>query len=82
MYTVYIIYSESLDKFYIGYTEDVAHRLGQHNSGISEFTSRATDWVLRYSERYDTRELAMKREKEIKNKKSRKYIEWLISSAG
>jgi len=82
MYTVYVIYSESLDKFYTGYTEDIARRLTQHNGGISEFTSRATDWELKYSERHDTRELAMKREKEIKNKKSRKYIEWLISSAG
>ena len=78
-YTVYIIYSPKLDKYYIGYSEDVVLRLEQHNSGISTFTAKASDWQLKYSEVYPTRETAMKREKEIKNKKSRKYIEWLVS---
>jgi putative endonuclease len=42
----------------------------------------ATDWVLKYSEVYQTRSEAVKRETEIKKKKSRKYIEMIISSAG
>ncbi|MBL7690322.1 MAG: GIY-YIG nuclease family protein [Flavipsychrobacter sp.] len=79
-YTVYIIYSLTLDKYYIGYSEDVSVRLEQHNSGISTFTSKASDWQLKYSEVFPTREAAMNREKEIKNKKSRKYIEWLVDS--
>ena len=77
-YTVYIIYSPILDKYYIGYSEDVVLRLEQHNSGISTFTAKASDWQLKYSEVYPTRETAMKREKEIKNKKSRKYLEWFV----
>jgi putative endonuclease len=32
-----------------------------------------------YTEKFETREQAHKRELEIKRKKSRKYIEWLIS---
>ena len=78
---VYIIYSQSIDKFYIGYTIDIGKRLIDHNSGISTFTSKVKDWKLKYSEKYETRESAMKREREIKNKKSRKYMEWLISSS-
>lgn len=81
-YSVYIIYSLKLDKYYIGYSEDVSVRLEQHNSGISTFTAKANDWTLKYLEILPTREAAMKREKEIKNKKSRKNVEWLISSAG
>ena len=81
-YSVYIIYSAKLDKYYIGYTEDITVRLSQHNEGISTFTSKATDWGLKYSEPFETRELAMMREKEIKSKKSRKYIEWLINKSG
>jgi putative endonuclease len=77
---VYIIYSQSIDKFYIGYTTDIEKRLIDHNSGISAFTSKTKDWKLKYSEKYETMELAMKREREIKSKKSRKYIEWLINS--
>ncbi len=79
-YSVYIIYSPSLDKYYIGYSEDIAIRLAEHNSGISTYTSKARDWVRKYSEPFDSRINAMKRESEIKKKKSRKYIEWLISS--
>ncbi len=79
---VYIIYSSQLDKYYVGYTADLSKRINEHNSGISNFTDKASDWVLKYYESQESRLSAMKREKEIKLKKSRKYIEWLISSAG
>jgi putative endonuclease len=81
-FLVYIIYSSQLDKYYVGYTEDITLRLTQHNKGISTFTSKASDWVLRYTEGYENRQTAHQRELEIKKKKSRKYIEWLISSVG
>jgi putative endonuclease len=81
-YSVYIIYSVKLDKYYVGYTENISLRLVQHNEGLSTFTSKAADWILKYSENFDSREDAHKRELEIKHKKSRKYIEWLISSVG
>ena len=81
-YFVYIIYSLKLDKFYVGYTENISVRLNQHNEGISSFTSKARDWDLKYTEAFSSREEAHKREMEIKRKKSRKYIEWLISPFG
>ncbi len=81
-YSVYIIYSAILDKYYVGYSEDILQRLEQHNSGISDFTAKANDWLLKYSVPFASRTDAMKREAEIKKKKSRKYIEWLISSSG
>ena len=81
-YSVYIIFSAKLDRYYVGYTEDIEVRLQQHNQGISDYTSVAQDWVLLYSEKFDIRQCAKSREMEIKRKKSRKYIEWLISSAG
>ena len=80
LFFVYIIYSSSLDKYYIGYTTDLTKRLNEHNTGVSVYTSKASDWVLKYQDSFPERELAMKREKEIKSKKSRKYIDWLISS--
>ncbi len=80
MFYVYIIYSDSADKYYVGYTTDLEKRLIEHNSGISKFTSRCSDWEIKYTESFTDRESAIQREKEIKNKKSRKYIEWLISS--
>ena len=78
---VYIIYSTSLNKFYVGYTENIIARLNQHNTGISTFTAKAKDWVVKYSEQYSSRNEAHNRELQIKRKKSRKYIEWLIDNA-
>ncbi len=77
---VYIIYSHTLDKFYIGYTVDVGKRLNEHNAGISTFTSKAEDWVTKWTKAFETREEAMAEERRIKKKKSRRYIEWLISN--
>ena len=79
-FVVYILFSLKLDKFYTGYTTDIAKRIVEHNSGISDFTSKATDWKVVYIENFSTREEAMKRERAIKGKKSRKYIEWLVSN--
>lgn len=79
MFFIYIIYSKEADKYYVGQTENIEDRLISHRSGISKYTSMADDWVLLYSESFQTRNDAIRREIEIKKKKSRKYIEWLIS---
>ena len=83
MYQVYILYSQIKNRFYVGFTSDgLSERLRRHNSNHAGFTGKTGDWKLTYSETHDTKEAAMKREKEIKMWKSRKMIEKLISSAG
>ena len=79
-YHMYIIYSSSLDQFYIGHTHDLQNRLFRHNNSGSKATKKTNDWILKYTESFETKSLAALRELQIKNKKSRKYIEWLISS--
>jgi putative endonuclease len=64
--------------YYVGESDNVESRLKSHLSGISKFTARADDWKVVYTEQFLIRTEAIKREREIKNKKSRKYIEWLI----
>ncbi|MFH0733185.1 MAG: GIY-YIG nuclease family protein, partial [bacterium] len=64
--------------YYIGSTENIEDRLIRHNRGSSKFTSKAKDWILVYTEKYDTKSEAIKREYEIKRQKSRKYIERLM----
>ena len=79
---VYILYSLTFDKFYIGSTSDtVEKRLHKHNSNHSGFTGRSTDWKLMYKEEYSDKMMALKREKQIKAWKSRKRIEALVISA-
>jgi len=81
VYYVYIIYSSIRDKFYIGQTDNIETRIESHNSGNSPYTSSASDWRLVYHEKYGSRIESRKRENEIKSKKSRKYIEWLVSAS-
>ncbi len=78
VYKVYIIYSQNLNRYYIGYTVDIVKRLEEHNAGISAYTSKATDWILKWQKEFESRELAMEEELRIKAKKSRKYLEFLI----
>ena len=78
----YILYSTKLDKYYIGSTPDIERRLMDHNRGKEKFTKTGLPWVLRYNEIFDTLAEARRRELEIKNQKSRKYIERLICSGG
>ncbi len=79
---VYILYSSGLDQYYVGHSKDLEDRIFRHTNSGSKSTKKANDWVIRYTEKFESRQEAMHREREIKNKKSKRYIEWLISSVG
>ena len=82
MYSVYILYSDSSDKYYIGHTENIDKRLHQHNNPIeySKYTSKHLPWTLVVNiPKYATRAEAMKVEKFIKKQKSKKFIQDIIS---
>ena len=79
---LYVIYSPSIDQYYVGHSENIEDRLFRHNNSGSKATKKVKDWKLVYAERFGSKAEAVKRELEIKKKKSRKYIEWLISSDG
>ena len=62
----YILYSSTLDKYYIGSTSVVLEeRLRRHLSSYKGFTSKVKDWKIVYSEHYDDIKEAMKREKQV-----------------
>ena len=71
-----------LDKYYTGSTYDINRRLEDHKRGKNKYTKIASDWELKHIEKFETRSMAYKRELQIKNKKSKVYIENLISSIG
>ena len=74
MHFCYIIHSKNLDKFYVGETSDFEQRIKFHNSGFSEFTSKANDWQIYLLISCKNREIARKLEKHIKSMKSKNYI--------
>jgi putative endonuclease len=80
MWTVYILYSATLDRYYVGVSKDLMERLRKHNTKHKGFTGGIGDWRIVYSEQYSTKADASQREHQIKNWKSRKMIEKLVGS--
>jgi putative endonuclease len=78
MFVTYIIQSQKSERYYIGHTQDIIIRLIYHNSGKVKATKNKGPWVLVYTEMYETKLEANRRELEIKSKKSRNYIVSLI----
>ena len=81
MFTVYVLHSQSLNRYYVGFTNDLVRRLTEHNRKKGKYTDSGIPWELVYHEIYSTKAEAMSRENFIKRKKSRTFIESLISSS-
>ena len=81
MWYFYILYSEKIDRFYYGFTDDLQWRLERHNAGWGRFTRRGIPWKLVYYESFQTKTEAIHREKEIKRMKNRRYIQELIQKS-
>ena len=79
-YFVYILYSNTRDRYYIGSCENIENRLLRHNQGATKSTKSGRPWILKYYEEYATKTEALKRELYIKRMKSRKYIQNLIDN--
>jgi putative endonuclease len=79
MFTLYILYSASLDRYYIGYTNSMERRLNEHNRKKGKYTDIGIPWVVVYTEQYLTKMEAMNREKDIKSRKSKSFIIELIN---
>ena len=78
VYYVYILKSESTDRYYIGSTGDIEKRLKEHNAGKTRSIKAFRPYRLIYKEELPTNREARQREYFIKSQKSRKFIESLI----
>jgi len=80
MYYIYILFSETADKFYIGYTQSPKERLLKHNQQekFNTFTRKFRPWrIAALFEVSDDKTLAMQIERFIKKQKSRKFTQML-----
>ena len=81
MIACYILFSEILNKYYIGFTqESVISRLEKHNNSVYDkaFTTITNDWIVYLVIACEDISQAIKIEKHIKKMKSRTYIENLL----
>ena len=78
-YFVYILQSRKDNKYYIGSSSDVKLRLAYHNAGKQRSTKYRIPFVLVYSEEFENKSEALKREKQIKSYKGGEAFKKLLS---
>ena len=79
MYFVYVLFSEKLNKRYIGSSQDAEKRLREHNLGKSKFTKSGIPWKLIYKESFPTNLEARKRELFLKSGVGRKFLDQILT---
>jgi putative endonuclease len=78
MYYVYVIRSLSRNYIYVGMTNNLKRRIGQHNKGENKTTKPYAPFDLILTEEYITREEARKKEKYYKSGIGKEYLKTLL----
>lgn len=79
MHTVYIIYSLSADRYFVGQSKNLPITLWQHNAKTHPATADGKPWEVKFTRSFDTRNEALSLEMKLRNK-DRAHIEELIST--
>ena len=74
MYFTYILYSQKINKYYTGQTNDLNRRIHEHNLGKTCFMKRGMPWQLVYSQTQQTRSEAMNLEIKIKKRGVARFL--------
>ena len=80
MFFTYLLYSDTLSKYYIGHTSDLKARVARHNSGGSRYTKRGIPWRLVYFESFPSKGEAMAREYFLKKQRNHSFYERLTAN--
>ena len=78
MYFTYVLFSNTLNKRYIGSTANIEKRLREHNAGKSQFTRGGIPWSLIYKESFVTLSAARRRESYLKSGQGRKLLDEIL----
>jgi putative endonuclease len=75
---VYIIYSEKLNLFYKGQTQNLDKRIERHNNESEKATKNGCPWKLIWSDSKDSRSEALKLENKLKNLSRKRLIQFML----
>jgi putative endonuclease len=74
MFTVYILYSEITQKYYIGQTQDLDNRIVEHNSGETKSLKSGIPWNIVFTAEVENRVDSVRLEKKIKNIGAKRFL--------
>jgi putative endonuclease len=75
---LYILFSLSVDKYYVGSSKNPIRRLHFYNTIEKGFTSRYRPWRIVFVLEFPSKEVAQVAERKVKSWKSREMIDRLI----
>ncbi len=75
MYMVYILYSESLGRYYVGQTKDLEERQERHNQGREKYTKRGIPWFVVASFTCSSQSEVVRLESKIKRRGIKRFLE-------
>jgi len=80
MCTVYILFSEQLQKYYVGYSsKNIKERLKEHLYNHKGFTAKTKDWNIIYQLKLNSKSEALLLEKKIKKRGAKRYLNDIAS---
>jgi putative endonuclease len=74
MFYTYILYSETISRYYTGSAQNIEERLRRHNEGHSKSTKGKGPWELVISFSFETRAEAMEHERKIKKRGAGRFL--------
>ncbi len=80
-YYVYILRSDSKNRYYIGHTNNLENRLKRHNQGKNKSTKQGMPWEIVYKEIFASKQDAYRREFQIKKYKGGEAFKKLITKS-
>jgi len=80
MYYTYIIRSLTNSRYYTGSTNDLVDRIRRHQQNRSKATTGKGPWELVYTESFNTRSEAVRKEFDIKRRGARRFLQELNKS--
>ena len=75
MVVTYILYSKSINRYYVGHSVEMNERLREHNSGEGKYTKRGIPWRMVWTFECPTRSEAMLLEIKIKKRGVKRYLD-------
>ena len=80
MFTVYILFSKQLQKYYVGYSsKNVRDRLKEHLYNHKGFTAKAKDWNIIYKIEMNSKSEALVLERKIKKRGAKRFLNQIAS---
>ena len=81
MYYVYVLRSKKNGYRYIGQTNNLGRRINEHSLGLTKSIKFQLPFFLEYTEKFETRVDAVRREKFLKSGKGREWLDVNVKHA-